>query len=527
MPVDPHRWQRVKLIFERALRLPSAERLGFVRNECAGDAGLEREVLSLLQADASASGFLSDTLAGPGRNVGGPTMTHTAEFVEEAGPSAVGGYVGAYKLVDFVGSGGMGAVYRAVQQKTGRVVALKMLHRSVGDSETARRLVNEAEVLSRLNHPNIATLYDFFEMQGRPCLVMEYVDGLTVAGQLKLTGPFSSDEALFVLKRLARAIGYMHSRGVLHRDIKAENIKIQSSGEIKLLDFGLARNELAERMTRVGGVMGTLPYMAPELLQKGVHDARSDVWALGVLLYEMVIGKVPFEADSIGALYQQQISRKRPTPSEVRAGVSETVDSLVKRCLAVSPERRFRDGEAIVDAIRQSGVAPTVPSALTTRIKQQVRDAWDVRGTYLGVTLAVALVAGAGAVMNGWPSESEPPSPTVEIVDPPREPVPENPQAPNTSASAPASTVRCLARPPASVQGLVTIGLQSQGGRIEVLHGGSSVGSTPCYVQAPAGDQLSFALRTAAGDLQHRQIGFRRDHTYTFMVRNGRIESGY
>ncbi|MDQ3806047.1 MAG: serine/threonine protein kinase, partial [Acidobacteriota bacterium] len=241
--------------------------------------------------------------------------------------------IGEYRIESFLGAGGMGEVYRAVHQKIGRVAAVKVLTQATQSSGFRERFSNEARIQASLQHPNIATLYDFCEVCGQPCIIMEYVDGETIADRVAAHGPPSLAETAYVFEKVVEAIEYIHRHGIIHRDIKSNNIKISSAGQVKLLDFGIAKGQTSPGLTEVGSVVGTLHYLAPELIRGGVADARGDIWALGVLLYEMVTGRVPFHADTIGDLCDQ-IKRARYTPpAQLNPAVRPEVTKVIARCL--------------------------------------------------------------------------------------------------------------------------------------------------------------------------------------------------
>ncbi|HZB46348.1 MAG TPA: serine/threonine-protein kinase, partial [Pyrinomonadaceae bacterium] len=213
--------------------------------------------------------------------------------------------IGEYRVVDYLGEGGMGQVYRAVHSKINRVVAIKALTNAGHSLGSIERFLNEACIQARLQHQNIATLYDFVECEGQPCIIMEYVDGQTLAERIRELGQLPLHEALYVLQKIGEALEYIHENGIVHRDIKSNNVKITSRGQVKLLDFGIARAESGQTMTQVGMVIGTPIYLSPEQLRGERADARSDIWALGVLFYEMLTGDMPFKAETFGELYER------------------------------------------------------------------------------------------------------------------------------------------------------------------------------------------------------------------------------
>src|ERR671916_172806 len=238
--------------------------------------------------------------------------------------------VGEYRVVDFLGAGGMGEVYRAMHSKIGRVAAVKVL--TAQATQTAgfvQRFFNEARIQASLQHPNVATLYDFCEVQGQPCIIMEYVDGQTVSERIAAyRAPLPLSETVHVFEKVCEAIDYIHRHGVIHRDIKANNIKISSTGQVKLLDFGIAKGQDSRQLTQAGSVIGTLQYLAPELIRGGTADASGDIWALGVLLYEMVTGRMPFDAATVGDLCDRIGRVEYAPPAQVNPGVPREVSAV-------------------------------------------------------------------------------------------------------------------------------------------------------------------------------------------------------
>src|SRR5919107_325233 len=267
--------------------------------------------------------------------------------------------VGEYRIVDFLGAGGMGEVYRAVHSKIGRVAAVKVLTAQAAQgSGFVERFLNEGRIQANLKHPNVATLYDFCEVQGQPCIIMEYVDGQTISERIAAYGaPLAPAETVYVFEKVCEAIEYIHRNGVIHRDIKSNNIKISSQGQVKLLDFGIAKGQTSQQLTQVGSVIGTLQYLAPELVRGGTADARGDIWALGVLLYEMVTGRTPFDAATIGDLCDRIERVEYAPPAQANPGVPREVAAIISRCLRKNPAERYATaGELLADARRLAGV---------------------------------------------------------------------------------------------------------------------------------------------------------------------------
>lgn len=271
--------------------------------------------------------------------------------------------IGEYRLIDFLGAGGMGEVFRATHLKIGRVAAIKILTEGTSGGEFVERFFNEARIQASLQHANIATLYDFLECQGLPCIVMEYVDGVTISDHLKRSGALPLAEAIRIFKAVTGAIAYIHQHGVIHRDIKSNNVKISSHGQVKLLDFGIAKSQMSRSLTMTGGVIGTPNYLSPEQLRGSIADVRTDIWALGVLLYEMVTGRLPFEAATLGELCDKIGSATYQRAEHLNPAVPREVGNLIGRCLKKSPAERYQSADELLRGIESLNVFATQASA--------------------------------------------------------------------------------------------------------------------------------------------------------------------
>jgi TolB-like protein/tetratricopeptide (TPR) repeat protein len=292
-----------------------------------------------------------------------------------------GTVLGRYRLVERIGQGGVGEVWKAHDANLDRVVAIKMLLRgALGDTTARERFRREAQILSRLSHPGVATVFDFDAQDGYDFLVMEYVPGGTLASQLA-TGLLPVDSVLQLGTAIADALENAHHHGVLHRDLKPGNVLLTADGRPKILDFGLALllggGKTTGRMTQAGMVVGTLPYMAPEQLFGEADDVRTDVYALGTMLFEMVTGRLPFVKERAEALMFAIINTAAPTVRSIRPEAPAELDRLLGDCLHKDPAhrpsaalvaaslRRIREGGPIVtsaipasDAIRAIAVLP-------------------------------------------------------------------------------------------------------------------------------------------------------------------------
>jgi serine/threonine-protein kinase len=268
-------------------------------------------------------------------------------------PTLINSTIGEYRLVDKLGEGGMGEVYRGVHSKIGRVVAIKILSQTATGPEFLERFVNEARIQGGLQHNNIATLYDFLEHDGQPCIIMEYIEGQTLTDCIRSWGCLPPLDALRYFYSIVEAIDYVHTRGIVHRDIKSNNVKITPVGQVKLLDFGIAKSGASPALTVTGGFVGTLQYLSPEQIQGGFADARSDIWALGVLLYEMTTAHLPFDATTLGDLCQKITKASYVQPSVMNQGVPRDVQNIISRCLKKNPADRYQSARELLQDVNR------------------------------------------------------------------------------------------------------------------------------------------------------------------------------
>ncbi|MBL8954870.1 MAG: serine/threonine protein kinase [Myxococcaceae bacterium] len=275
---------------------------------------------------------------------------------------------GRYALKSKLGEGGMGTVYVAHDKELDREVAVKLLAAPlVNDAEVVERFEREARLTAKLDHPNIVPIYDVGRHQGRPFMVMKKLEGVTLAGLLREKGGLSAEETLKLLRQLAAGIDYIHSKGFIHRDIKAGNIYVGPDGHATLLDFGILRSSRSnESLTKTGVVMGTPHYMAPEqaIGSKNV-DHRVDIYALAVVLFECLTGTLPFDADSELRLIQLQAHAPPPDLLERAPWISKPIAEVMKRALAKRPEDRFGTGSDMLKALEVAYAA-----AKTTAVPQ-------------------------------------------------------------------------------------------------------------------------------------------------------------
>ena len=302
----------------------------------------------------------------------------------------IGKSISHYRVTAKLGAGGMGEVYRAHDERLERDVALKVLPAETLADETARkRFRKEALALSKLNHPNIATIYDFDTQDGVDFLVMEYVEGTTLSEKLS-KGPLPEEEATKLGRHVADALEEAHEKGIIHRDLKPANVMVTSKGQAKVLDFGLAKlvrpvseTAVTESLTETPAAAGTLPYMAPEQLQGQEVDARTDIYALGAVLYQMATGRRPFPEAQAPQLIAAILNESPQLPSGLNSQVSAGLESIILKALEKDPEQRYQSSkELITDLDRLGGPEPLLAARRRRATRRQ-----------LLATAAVAVVA--------------------------------------------------------------------------------------------------------------------------------------
>jgi serine/threonine-protein kinase len=254
----------------------------------------------------------------------------------------VGTTIGKYHVLDRVGRGGMGTVYRALDETLHREVAIKVLNSELNDPEVAKRFRAEAVTVARLSHPGIATIYELFQHDGQWMMVMEFVRGETLEHLVERMGALSPQRAAELCMQALTALAHAHSMGVIHRDLKPANLMMTESGAVKIMDFGIARVSGSEHLTSAGFMMGTPAYMAPEQVLGHEIDARADLYAMGVVFYRLTTAKLPFKGDTPFAMAQSQVNDP-PTPlGMLRADLPMWTDQVVTRALAKNPNDRFQ-----------------------------------------------------------------------------------------------------------------------------------------------------------------------------------------
>ncbi|MCA1624634.1 MAG: protein kinase [Acidobacteria bacterium] len=337
------KWEQIKDIFDAALQRAPVERERFLAENCSGDEELRREVRSLLSSFDGANSFLQK-----------PAVGEIADIIESGNKKLEGGkHFGYYRIIEQIGAGGMGEVYLADDTKLDRRVAIKFLNEEFSqDADKLRRFIQEAKAASALNHPNILTVYEIGESEGKNYIATEYIEGKTLREHLTANEAMSLHQILKIGVQTAEALTAAHQAGIIHRDIKPENIMLREDGYAKVLDFGLAKlteKKKSEKVslegetkafvqTNPGVVMGTVSYMSPEQARGKETDARTDIWSLGVVLYEILAGKLPFTGETINHTIVA-ILEKEPLLLE---NVPDELQRIVRKALTKEKEMRYQ-----------------------------------------------------------------------------------------------------------------------------------------------------------------------------------------
>jgi len=352
------RWRQIERLYHAALEREVSLRPQFLRDACAGDEELLHEVESLLALETRAEGFLEE---GAIDLAAGLLAQHEAHPVDR---SLAGQTVSHYRILEKLGGGGMGVVYKAEDLKLGRLVALKFLTEfpfGSRDKTVLARLEREARTASALNHPNIITIYDISSDAGHDFIAMEYVDGQTLQQAIPKRG-LPLNQALLYGIQIAGALARAHSAGITHRDLKPSNVMADKHGTVKVLDFGLAKltgpsgpgqedpAHTLRPLTEQGAIVGTVAYMSPEQAEGKPVDARSDIFSFGSLLYEMVTGRRAFQGDTKASTLAAVITRD---PSASSAPIPYDLEKIVSRCLRKQPERRFQHMDDVRVALEE------------------------------------------------------------------------------------------------------------------------------------------------------------------------------
>jgi len=391
--MTPERWLEVERLFHDAAARPPHERAAFLLDSSAGDDALRREVESLLEESSRADAFLE-----------GPAVGPAALLATQRRSKLIGRRLSEYEVQEWIGAGGMGEVYRARDVKLGRDVAIKVLPAFLaGDPDRAERFKREATILATLNHPHIGAIYALEESDGILGLVLELVEGPTLADRLT-TGPLPVRDALAMGRQTADALEAAHAKGIIHRDLKPANIKVAANGTVKVLDFGLAKAgaEGADPnatgrptidLTREGVVLGTASYMSPEQSRGLPVDSRTDIWAFGCVLYEALAGRRAFHGETFADCFAAILGRE-PDWSALPSSTPPSIVGLLRRCLDKNAQSRLAkisDARLELDSAMVRRSRPAMAAARLASIARGIP-----RTAYVGAIAVIVIAAGVG-----------------------------------------------------------------------------------------------------------------------------------
>src|SRR5580704_17185319 len=311
---------------------------------------------------------------------------------------------GRYRVISRLGSGGMADVYLAQDQLLGREVAVKVLHHHFAeDHEFVERFRREASSAAALSHPNIVGIFDRGEWNGTYYIAMEYVAGRSLKEIVREGGPLEPAAAIDIVVQILRAARFAHRRGVVHRDLKPHNVIIDEEGRARVTDFGIARAGASD-MTLTGSIMGTAQYLSPEQAQGLAVSAASDLYSVGVILYELLTGVVPFEGETAVAIAFKQVSAVPQPPSALRPGLPPSLDAIVLRVLAKDPAQRYADADELIAALEYERQALPAPHADATGA---AADGHAIRSAPAAAATAAAAYAGAGSLLLAAPGTGQ------------------------------------------------------------------------------------------------------------------------
>jgi eukaryotic-like serine/threonine-protein kinase len=415
--MNPDRWRQIDDLFDAVLDLPDGERERFLSERCGGDEELRREVLSLLSSQKKSENFLQrSAMRVAAKNLAEEKTVFSNAFF-------LGRVVGTYKIEKLLGAGGMGEVYLAYDEKLKRRVALKILPAEYTSSdERVKRFELEARAISTLNHPNIVTIYDVDTAEGVNFIATEFVEGKNLRELLANgggggdssngnSGRLKIKDALTIIIQTCEALGAAHAAGIVHRDIKPENIMVRPDGYVKVLDFGLAKlSEISLHtlknfaQTAKGVIIGTPAYMSPEQVGDDKVDHRTDLWSVGVVLYELLTGVNPFKKDSRQATFQAILSADPPAPNSLNPAISSELDRILIKALEKDPDLSYQsasDLRADLKRVRRefessSSMLSRTASSGAERFAEAEKKKFSPFSVF-AVILFVAVAAGASA----------------------------------------------------------------------------------------------------------------------------------
>lgn len=378
--MTPERWQQVKEIFNSAIQYKPDGRAAFLSQACGRDKALLEEVESLIKAHEKDGSFIDS-----------PAYEAAAELlVDENSELKAGQTIGHYEVLSTLGKGGMGEVYLAHDTKLGRKVALKVLPGAfTQDQERLHRFKQEARATSALNHPNILTIFEIGEADGRHYIATEFIEGETL-GQRIAVGPLKLGETLNIAEQITSALSAAHGAGIVHRDVKPENIMIRRDGIVKVLDFGLAKLAQPQSIrsgpddstralvkTGTGVVMGTVAYMSPEQARGLSLDARTDIWSLGVVIYQMLTGSSPFSGATSSDTLVSILEREPRSLKSFSPEIPEELEWIVTKALTKDFDDRYQTSREMLTDLRRLKQRLSVAAELERSVAPQLSEGSD------------------------------------------------------------------------------------------------------------------------------------------------------
>ena len=409
--MPPDRWQQISLVYHAALTREENTRTAFVREACAGDEALRRDVESLLAQLSGATGFLSTpavAMAGSVVSDSQPTMLPTADgphgTPNDASRLEPGQRFGPYRIERLLGRGGMGEVYEAEHLEHGRRVALKVLSQRLNDPTDRARFLREGQLAASVSHPHTVYIYSSEEIAGMPVIAMELLPGGTLKDRVEKQGPLAPIEAIDAMLQVVSGLEAAHAAGILHRDIKPSNCFVDADGTIKIGDFGLSIPTLAGDVTQLtvtGTVQGTPQFASPEQLRGQSLDVRSDIYAVGATLYYLLTGRPPFDDRNVMVLVSRIATEPPPLLRKGRPEIPRALAATVLQCLAKDPAHRPTSYRSLASVLEPLGSSIKTPAPLGIRFAAGLMDGFFSQ--FLLISPAFVLLARSSPAFGARP----------------------------------------------------------------------------------------------------------------------------